>query len=66
MLSKTETLEHCAGLWLENADARLEDLYQEASSHFQGHILVLDDDPTGVQTVHDVDVVTDWEFQVSH
>jgi len=26
-----------------------------------GHkIIVLDDDPTGVQTVHDIDVITDW------
>lgn len=24
-------------------------------------IVVLDDDPTGVQTVHDVSVYTDWE-----
>ena len=23
-------------------------------------IVVLDDDPTGTQTVHDVDVLTDW------
>lgn len=24
-------------------------------------IVVLDDDPTGVQTVHDISVYTDWE-----
>lgn len=24
-------------------------------------VIVLDDDPTGVQTVHDVSVYTDWE-----
>ena len=24
-------------------------------------IVVLDDDPTGVQTVHDINVYTDWE-----
>lgn len=26
-------------------------------------IVVLDDDPTGVQTVHDVNVYTDWSFE---
>lgn len=28
---------------------------------FEKKIIVLDDDPTGVQTVHDVSVYTDWE-----
>ncbi len=28
---------------------------------FQRKIVVLDDDPTGVQTVHDISVYTDWE-----
>ena len=29
-----------------------------------GHkIVVLDDDPTGVQTVHDVSVYTDWSYE---
>ena len=26
-------------------------------------VVVLDDDPTGIQTVHDVNVYTDWEFE---
>jgi len=32
----------------------------EALSKFNKKIIVLDDDPTGVQTVHDVYVYTDW------
>ncbi|HIW20603.1 MAG TPA: hydroxyacid dehydrogenase, partial [Candidatus Dorea intestinavium] len=29
---------------------------------YNGKIIVLDDDPTGVQTVHDVYVYTDWSI----
>lgn len=32
----------------------------EKLKKFNGKIIVLDDDPTGVQTVHDVSVYTDW------
>ena len=32
----------------------------QADSH---KIIVLDDDPTGVQTVHDVSVYTDWSVE---
>ncbi|SNT07381.1 Uncharacterized conserved protein YgbK, DUF1537 family [Anaerovirgula multivorans] len=32
----------------------------ETLRKFNGKIVVLDDDPTGVQTVHDVSVYTDW------
>lgn len=31
-----------------------------ASKHDKHKIIVLDDDPTGVQTLHDVSVFTDW------
>ncbi len=34
--------------------------YLEELKFFSRKILVLDDDPTGVQTVHDVHVYTDW------
>ena len=34
--------------------------YREALKRFRPRIVVLDDDPTGVQTVHDVSVYTDW------
>lgn len=36
-------------------------LYSEAIDSFNKKIIVLDDDPTGVQTVHGISVVTDWE-----
>ncbi len=38
-----------------------EALYQKALQSFDKKVIVLDDDPTGVQTVHDVSVYTDWE-----
>ncbi len=34
--------------------------YLEEQRDFERKIVVLDDDPTGVQTVHDIDVYTDW------
>lgn len=36
-------------------------LLENELSEFHKQIVVLDDDPTGVQTVHDVHVYTDWE-----
>ena len=36
-------------------------LMRSALADFNAKIIVLDDDPTGVQTVHDVYVYTDWE-----
>ncbi len=38
-------------------------LLAERLSGFTHKIVVLDDDPTGVQTVHDVSVYTDWETE---
>ncbi len=35
-------------------------LLVRARSGFAGKLVVLDDDPTGIQTVHDVPVYTDW------
>lgn len=40
---------------------RAEEVLQEALKDFDRKIVVLDDDPTGVQTVHGVFVYTDWE-----
>ncbi len=39
---------------------RINSLLQEEFRHFNKKIVVLDDDPTGIQTVHDVPVYTDW------
>ena len=36
-------------------------LLSQAMEGFHKKLVVLDDDPTGVQTVHDVSVYTDWE-----
>ncbi len=36
-------------------------LLKEGLSNLNRKIVVLDDDPTGVQTVHDISVYTDWE-----
>ena len=38
-----------------------EQILLQAMEGFHKKIVVLDDDPTGVQTVHDVSVYTDWE-----
>ena len=40
---------------------KVRELLQQEQRDFCRKILVLDDDPTGTQTVHDVPVVTDWE-----
>lgn len=42
---------------------QLDAMLAEQLQHFQRKIIVLDDDPTGIQTVHDVYVYTDWEYQ---
>ena len=39
----------------------VEESLAEARQGFDRKIVVLDDDPTGIQTVHDVSVYTDWE-----
>lgn len=52
----TDVEKHCRTD--ENA---AEQLLAQAMEGFHKKIVVLDDDPTGVQTVHDVSVYTDWE-----
>lgn len=41
---------------------RVDALLEEVVAGNCGKIIVLDDDPTGVQTVHDVSVYTDWSI----
>ncbi|CUH97261.1 hypothetical protein P22_3388 [Propionispora sp. 2/2-37] len=36
---------------------------EEALSNLNKKIIVLDDDPTGIQTVHDISVYTDWSTE---
>lgn len=49
-------LEHKA----ERDEGRIERLLGDAIKRSGRKLVVLDDDPTGVQTVHDVSVYTDW------
>lgn len=39
----------------------LNDLYDQTMKDFHHKIVVLDDDPTGIQKVHGIHVYTDWE-----
>lgn len=49
---------------LQEADGEeIHRIYQEEWKDFGRKVLVLDDDPTGIQTVHDVSVYTDWSEQ---
>ena len=40
---------------------KYQECYEQAIRHFKHKIVVLDDDPTGIQTVHDVFVYTRWD-----
>ncbi|MEA4815428.1 MAG: four-carbon acid sugar kinase family protein [Lachnospiraceae bacterium] len=42
-------------------EAYVDKILSDALSDFDFKIIVLDDDPTGVQTVHDISVYTDWK-----
>ncbi|UUD42595.1 four-carbon acid sugar kinase family protein [Bacillus pumilus] len=56
MMQSTEILNA-----IPKADSKsIQTAYEQALSHFQHKIIVLDDDPTGIQTVHGVSVFTDW------
>lgn len=58
-----ETTRLSAGQLERKADRdeeRIDRLLKEAIRKSRRKIVVLDDDPTGVQTVHDVSVYTDW------
>ncbi|MES1036664.1 four-carbon acid sugar kinase family protein [Bacillus pumilus] len=46
---------------LPKADSKIiQAAYEQALNSFHHKIIVLDDDPTGIQTVHGVSVFTDW------
>jgi hypothetical protein len=38
----------------------MDDLVSSASHDSKKVLVVLDDDPTGTQTVHDIEVLTEW------
>ena len=60
-LDAAQTFAACEGLWQEGARDALRALYEAEAPDPRSVIMVLDDDPTGVQTVHGVDVVTRWD-----
>ena len=60
-LNAEKTFADCEKLWRDSAAREtVRHLYDEAYRDFDSQVMVLDDDPTGVQTVHDIPVVTDW------
>ncbi|MGN0779397.1 MAG: four-carbon acid sugar kinase family protein [Aristaeellaceae bacterium] len=60
-LNAAETFAACESLWAcATAREDIDRLFAESYPTFDQKVIVLDDDPTGVQTVHDVAVVTDW------
>lgn len=63
-LNAAEAFAACEGLW-RDADARAQArrLFDAAYASFNACVMVLDDDPTGVQTVHDVTIVTNWTVE---
>lgn len=54
----------CEALW-QRPDAReaIRQLFETTYASFNTRVMVLDDDPTGVQTVHDITVVTAWDVE---
>ena len=44
-------------------EARIDRDLQQSLTRLNRKIIVLDDDPTGVQTVHGVSVYTDWSLE---
>lgn len=51
----------CEGFWRdEQAREEINKLFEQEYLDFHKKVIVLDDDPTGIQTVHDIDVYTDW------
>ena len=50
----------CEALFVDpDARKKIDELFEKEYQDFTKKVIVLDDDPTGIQTVHDVDVYTD-------
>ena len=63
MKNQSVTLQQLKDVWpLPNA-AQVETALAKELALFNGKIVVIDDDPTGVQTVYGVSVYTDWEAE---
>jgi hypothetical protein len=57
MLDKDDVLRSLPAEWPE---VPMDDLVSSASHDSKKVLVVLDDDPTGTQTVHDIEVLTEW------
>jgi hypothetical protein len=57
MLSKEDVLQSLPSEWPEDPIDNLVPIASHSSKKF---LVVLDDDPTGTQTVHDIEVLTEW------
>lgn len=57
MLSKEDILRSLPAEWPEDP---MDDVVSIASRSSTNILVVLDDDPTGTQTVHDIEVLTEW------
>ncbi|KAL6839619.1 hypothetical protein ACP4OV_030558 [Aristida adscensionis] len=60
MLSKEDVLQSLPAEWPEDP---MDDLVSIASCSSKKILVVLDDDPTGTQTVHDIEVLTEWPVE---
>ncbi|MCR8631301.1 four-carbon acid sugar kinase family protein [Paenibacillus radicis (ex Xue et al. 2023)] len=60
-LSFTSIQPHLPAEWKE---VNLRPLIKQMNEAPHKKIIVLDDDPTGVQTVHDIDVLTQWDKEL--
>ena len=62
-MKKTEKIEHTLKKYSEEEKVGVDRLLEEEARSYQGKIIVLDDDPTGVQTVHGIHVYTSWDLE---
>ncbi|MEG0767017.1 MAG: four-carbon acid sugar kinase family protein, partial [Clostridia bacterium] len=61
-LDMRRAMEDCEALWRHtNPREEARRLFAQAYAGFSAQVMALDDDPTGTQTVHDVDVLTSWD-----
>ncbi|XP_066375772.1 uncharacterized protein [Miscanthus floridulus] len=60
MLSKEDVLRSLPAEWTEDP---IDNLVPIASQSSKKILVVLDDDPTGTQTVHDIEVLTEWPVE---
>lgn len=60
--SKIELINN-TNLYSDSAKENIAKLLENEYANFKGKIIVLDDDPTGSQCVHDINVYTDYSYQ---